>query len=36
MFADDIAFMAKQNQNLQEIFTRFSKSTKAFGQKINL
>ena len=38
MFTDDIAFVAQKSKlsDIQEIITRFSKSAKVFGLKINL
>ena len=36
MFADDTAFAAHNRQDTQEIITRFSRSAKAFGLKLNL
>jgi len=36
MFADDTAFVAHFHQQAQEIITRFAKSAKDFGLKINI
>ena len=36
MFADDTAFVAHHHQDAQEIITRFAKSAKDFGLKINI
>ena len=36
MFADNTDFVARNHQDAQEIITRFSKSAKANGLKINL
>ena len=36
MFTDEATFVADNHQNEQEIITRFSKSTKIFGLKLNL
>ena len=36
MFADDTAFVAHNHEDAEEIITRFSKSAKAFGLKINV
>ena len=36
MFTDDTGFVAHNQQNAKKIITRFSKSAKVFGLKINL
>ncbi len=36
MFADDTAFVAHSHDDAQEIVTRFARSAKAFGLKINI
>ena len=36
MFADDIAFVSHSPEDAQDIITRFSRSAKAFGLKINI